>query len=96
MQNRLLHPNDIESELKNLTGWEIHEGSICKRFVFKNFIQAFGFMSRVALLAEKLNHHPDWENSYNKVFISLRSHDLNGISYLDLELAKQIESSITP
>lgn len=96
MQNRLLQQNEIETELKTLHGWEVNEGTICKTFVFKNFIQAFGFMSRVALLAEKLNHHPDWENSYNKVFISLHSHDLNGISSLDMELAKQIESNTTP
>ena len=75
---------------KNLE-WNISNNSIQKEFVFKNFIEAFGFMSRVAILAEKQNHHPEWSNVYNKVNITLTTHDAGGVTEKDLELATAIE-----
>lgn len=74
-------------------GWsELSErDAIYKEFVFKNFNQAFGFMSRVALQAEKMNHHPEWFNVYNKVQITLTSHDSGGLTKRDVKLAKFIE-----
>jgi len=75
---------------KNLH-WKITNHSIQKEFVFKNFIEAFGFMSRVAILAEKQNHHPEWSNVYNKVNITLTTHDASGVTEKDLELAIAIE-----
>lgn len=74
-------------------GWSMVEGrdAIYKEFLFKNFNQAFGFMSRVALTAEKMDHHPEWFNVYNKVQITLSSHDVNGLSSRDVKLATFID-----
>ncbi|XP_055285116.1 pterin-4-alpha-carbinolamine dehydratase 2 isoform X3 [Moschus berezovskii] len=76
-------------------GWlELNErDAIYKEFSFKNFNQAFGFMSRVALQAEKMNHHPEWFNVYNKVQITLTSHDCGGLTKRDVKLAKFIEKA---
>nr|XP_014683939.2 pterin-4-alpha-carbinolamine dehydratase 2 isoform X1 [Equus asinus] len=76
-------------------GWsELSErDAIYKEFSFKNFNQAFGFMSRVALQAEKMNHHPEWFNVYNKVQITLTSHDCGGLTKRDVKLAKFIEKA---
>ena len=65
--------------------------AISKTFTFKDFVAAWGFMSRVALLAEKRNHHPDWRNVWNKVEITLSTHDAGGLSTLDFELARTID-----
>lgn len=88
----LLSPSEIKAHLNHLPGWELHENCLQKSFMFKNFSAAFAFMTRVAMAAEKLNHHPDWKNSYRKVFISLHTHDLNGLSHLDMDLATEIET----
>ncbi|XP_075397692.1 pterin-4-alpha-carbinolamine dehydratase 2 isoform X1 [Tenrec ecaudatus] len=76
-------------------GWsELSErNAIYKEFSFKNFNQAFGFMSRVALQAEKMNHHPEWFNVYNKVQITLTSHDCGGLTKKDVKLAQFIEKA---
>ncbi|KAI5178981.1 pterin-4-alpha-carbinolamine dehydratase 2 isoform X1 [Manis pentadactyla] len=76
-------------------GWlELNErDAIYKEFSFKNFNQAFGFMSRVALQAEKMNHHPEWFNVYNKVQITLTSHDCGALTKKDVKLAKFIEKA---
>ncbi|XP_064617561.1 pterin-4-alpha-carbinolamine dehydratase-like [Liolophura sinensis] len=70
-------------------GWTMVEArdAIYKQFLFKDFNQAFGFMTRVALKAEKMDHHPEWFNVYNKVQVTLSSHDVNGISQRDINLA---------
>ncbi|KAM5168860.1 pterin-4-alpha-carbinolamine dehydratase 2 [Callospermophilus lateralis] len=84
--------NQVMLDLK-AAGWsELSErDAIYKEFSFKNFNQAFGFMSRVALQAEKMNHHPEWLNVYNKVQITLTSHDSGGLTKRDVRLAKFIE-----
>ena len=74
--------------------WKINDHTIQKEFVFANFIEAFGFMSRVAILAEKQNHHPEWSNVYNKVNITLTTHDAGGVTENDLRLATAIEKLI--
>ena len=74
-----------------LPHWTIHEQSISRELVFNDFNEAFGFMSRVALLAEGRNHHPNWSNVYNRVSITLSTHDLGGLSDLDVELAAAID-----
>jgi len=71
--------------------WSINHGKLRKTFVFKDFVSAFGFMSSVALVAEKLNHHPEWSNAYNKVMIDLITHEVKGISARDFDLAQKIE-----
>ena len=76
---------------QKLIGWEIQGNKIKKKWLFETFIEAFGFMTRVALLAESINHHPDWNNVYGVVTIELTSHDLGGLSKLDLHLAESID-----
>ena len=88
-----LTPESRAEALVELTGWSLVEGrdAIEKSFKFKNFSQAWGFMSRVALAAEALNHHPEWSNVYNRVHIVLTTHDCDGLSGLDVKLARKIE-----
>ena len=75
-------------------GWKDVEGrdAIQKSFKFGSFIDAFGWMSKVALFAEKLNHHPEWSNVYNRVEVVLTTHDCSGLSILDIELAGRMEA----
>ena len=80
-----------ELSSRNLN-WTINNNGIEKEFKFANFIEAFGFMSQVALLAEKQNHHPEWFNVYNKVQIRLSTHDVGGISQKDFDLAESIDA----
>ncbi|ESO10741.1 hypothetical protein HELRODRAFT_167236 [Helobdella robusta] len=77
------------------SGWKVVEGrdAIYKEFFFKNFNQAFGVMSRVAMQAEKMDHHPEWFNVYNKLQVTLSTHDVNGLSKKDITLAKFIETA---
>jgi len=82
----------IQSRLSELTQWEINEAGMLHRdFQFSNFLDAFGFMSKVALLAEKMDHHPNWSNVYNRVSIDLTSHDAGGLTSRDFKLAKAID-----
>lgn len=78
----------LDRELKD---WTVENGKLKREFTFKNFVEAFGFMASVALEAEKLDHHPDWSNSYNKVTISLVNHEVNGITQLDFDLAAKMD-----
>jgi 4a-hydroxytetrahydrobiopterin dehydratase len=80
--------------LHEFTGWSEARGrdAITKTFQFKSFNQAFGFMSRVALAAEKMDHHPEWSNVYGRVEITLTSHSAGGVTELDFALARKIES----
>ncbi|KAK7487226.1 hypothetical protein BaRGS_00021578 [Batillaria attramentaria] len=82
------------SPLKS-AGWTMVEGrdAIYKEFLFKDFNQAFGFMTRVALKADKMDHHPEWFNVYNKVQVTLSTHDVGGLSKRDVTLAKFIEEA---
>lgn len=85
---------EINGELAEDKQWNIVEGKLHKEFVFKNFIQAFGFMTQVAIHAEKLIHHPEWSNVWNKVVIDLVTHDVDGISDLDIKMIKRIEKLV--
>lgn len=83
----------IAAALRGLDGWSLNEsGHLDKRWTFKDFSEAFGFMSRVALLAEKHDHHPNWDNVWNRVHIELFSHDVDGLTSRDLRLAQAIEA----
>jgi len=75
-------------------GWSMVDGrdAIEKRFEFKGFVSAFGWMTQVALWAEKLNHHPEWSNVYRSVDVVLTTHDCDGLSILDVELAGRMEA----
>jgi 4a-hydroxytetrahydrobiopterin dehydratase len=89
----------IQIELKNINQiletqqqWQVVDGKLSKTFKFKSFIRAFGWMSQIAIWAEKFNHHPEWFNVYNKVEVQLTTHDVGGISELDFKLAEKMES----
>ena len=86
---------DFEDVLKNLNSWKIsHDGreAITKEFEFSDFKSAFSFITKVALKAEELCHHPEWFNVYNKVSITLTTHDVKGMSEKDIKLGKYIDS----
>ena len=75
-------------------GWSIADGKLHREIEFHDFVEAFGFMSMVALLAEKANHHPDWSNSWNKVVIDLFSHDKGEITDRDRDMAEKINNAL--
>jgi 4a-hydroxytetrahydrobiopterin dehydratase len=82
----------IQEQLGTLSGWELKDGKLHKAYKFKNFVEAFGFMTKAALEAEKMNHHPEWFNVYNRVVVDLTTHDAGGISELDVALAKKFDA----
>ena len=88
-----LNKDEIKVALGGIEGWSIVEGreAIHKTFIFKNFIQAFGFMSQSALVAEKIDHHPEWSNVYKTVDVTLVTHDVDGLTVLDFKLAKAMD-----
>jgi len=85
----------ITAALADLTGWQFDPGrpAITKNFRFTDFNEAFGFMTRMALLAEKMDHHPEWFNVYNRVDVVLTTHDAGGVSDKDLALAKAMNQA---
>ena len=87
----LLSKRQLNEALTGLSQWQLRDGKLFRRFQFADFVEAFGFMSRVALLAEARNHHPEWSNVYNRVEIELVSHDLGGITERDTGLAEAID-----
>lgn len=82
---------EIASAMADVPGWTLNGDGIDRAYKFKDFTQAFGFMARVALLAEKADHHPEWSNVYNKVVIRLTTHDAGGLSARDFALARAID-----
>jgi 4a-hydroxytetrahydrobiopterin dehydratase len=89
-ERRKLDEPEINARLSEIEGWSYEDGSLTREFQFSNFVAAFGFMSSVALLAEKLDHHPNWSNVYNTVSIALNTHDAGGVTDFDFVLAGQI------
>ena len=87
-----LSDEQIRKELANLSGWSVVNGKLHKEFTFKDFIEAFGFMTTAALHIEKMNHHPEWFNVYNKIKIDLVTHDAGGITQNDVNLARTLNS----
>lgn len=87
-----LSDEQIRKELGNLPGWSVVNGKLHKEFIFKDFIEAFGFMTTAALHIEKMNHHPEWFNVYNKLKIDLVTHDAGGITQNDINLARTLNS----
>ena len=86
-----LSKTEIAHKLKSLPAWTLRNGSLYRSLKFENFVKAFAFMTAAALESEKMNHHPDWSNSYNVVKISLQTHESQGITDLDFRLASKIE-----
>lgn len=87
----LSKPEVAEFIALHLTDWTIDDNTIVRDFKLKTFVEAFSFMTAIALIAEKMNHHPDWSNSYNKVNVTLTTHEANGITQRDFDLASSID-----
>lgn len=87
-----LSNTDITKELIHLKGWELINNGIEKKHIFKDFNEAFAFLTRVALLSESMNHHAEWSGVYNKVNIRLTTHDSGGVTGLDIKMASKLDS----
>ena len=81
---------EVDTALAHLDGWELSDGKLHREFRFEDFNSAFGFMTRSALVAESMNHHPEWSNVYNRVQVDLTTHDAGGITRLDIKLAERM------
>ena len=92
MKPYLLQNKELEELSTKISGWRIMANHIEREFNFSNFIEAFSFMTKIALISEKHNHHPNWENIYSKVIIKLSTHDLGGITNLDQTSASKINN----
>jgi 4a-hydroxytetrahydrobiopterin dehydratase len=86
-----LEPGEIEERMKGLTGWHLVRGKLHREFTFKDFVEAFRFMTGAAFEAERLQHHPEWTNVYNRVTVDLVTHDAQGITALDFDLAQRMQ-----
>lgn len=89
-KRKLLTEKEVRAALRKLKGWTFVKGKLYKEFHFPSFVEAFGFMTCVAIEAEAMNHHPEWFNVYGDVTVSLVTHDLGGISTFDIALAEKM------
>ena len=87
-----LNESAVAQALGELPGWSLQAGKLHWERTFRDFVEAFGFMTRVALLAERANHHPEWSNVYNRLSVDLTTHDCGGLSALDLRMARAIDA----
>ena len=85
--SELLSPTEVQTALEKLSGWSLEGEKLRREFRFADFSEAFGFMTRAALRAEAMNHHPEWFNVYNRVVVELTTHDAGGVTSRDVELA---------
>nr|AFK24992.1 putative pterin-4-alpha-carbinolamine dehydratase [uncultured archaeon] len=92
MRPEKLSDEQIKEELKKLPGWLLQNGKLHKEYVFNGLVEAFAFMTKAALHAETMNHHPEWFNVYNKLKVDLMTHDAGGITSNDIALAKAFDS----
>jgi 4a-hydroxytetrahydrobiopterin dehydratase len=86
----IVSAEEREARLANLPGWTLANNKLHREFEFANFVKAFGFMTQIAIIAEKMDHHPEWSNVYNRVEVFLTTHDAGGLTTLDFELAEQM------
>jgi 4a-hydroxytetrahydrobiopterin dehydratase len=89
-----LSDDDLHARLGSLAGWSLDEGKLFREFRFANFTEAFAFMTRVAAVADQMDHHPEWFNVYNKVRVHLATHDAGGITDLDFKLAAAMNGAV--
>lgn len=82
---------EVRAALRSLDGWRLRAGKLAREYKFKDFAGAFRWMTAIANEAERLNHHPDWKNVYNRVAVELQTHDAGGITELDIKLAERME-----
>lgn len=87
-----LSEEEIRTRLAGLPGWTVTDGKLHREFAFEDFVAAFRFMSGAALVAERMGHHPDWCNSWNRVTVDLVTHDAGGLTALDFELASRMST----
>ena len=90
MNREKLSVSEITAALAGLPGWSYADGKLRREFKFDDFVHAWGFMSSCALVAEAMNHHPDWSNVWNRVTVELMTHDAGGVSQNDIELARRM------
>ncbi len=93
---RRLSEKEIGKRTAHLSGWKLKKGRLHRDLIFGTFAHAFGFMTSVAIIAQAMDHHPDWSNSYRRVTIDLISHDIDGLSERDFDLAEQISALAAP
>lgn len=84
----------INSKIADLPDWELRDEKLYRKFEFSDFVQAFGFMAKAAIVSEKMNHHPEWSNVYKTVEVSLSTHDVGGISEKDFEWAASVNKLV--
>ncbi len=82
----------VQAALESLSKWSLRDGKLHREFRFTDFVAAFGFMSRAALVAEKMDHHPEWSNVWNRVVVDLTTHDAGGLTALDIDLARRMDA----
>lgn len=92
MARQKLSDAELRSALGTLAGWSVHDGKLHREYKFPDFPHAFGFMATSAVVIEKMNHHPEWSNVYNRVTINLTTHDSGGITQNDVDLARVLEN----
>jgi 4a-hydroxytetrahydrobiopterin dehydratase len=92
----LISENELTAALNRLPQWAVHNGQLTRTFCFRDFVAAFGWMTQVALVAERLNHHPEWRNVWNRVEVALTTHDAGGITEQDVALAEAMEQLANP
>lgn len=95
MARSKLSNDEIKTRLDALSGWSLRDGKLFRELKFKSFVEAFGFMTSAALLAESKNHHPEWKNVYSTVTVELTTHDAGGLTELDFELASRMTEIAT-
>jgi 4a-hydroxytetrahydrobiopterin dehydratase len=95
-ERRRLSEAEIVQALQNLPGWSVAGGKLHRKYVFRDFVEAWGFMSSAALVVQQMDHHPEWSNVYHTVTVDLVTHDLEGIGTRDAELAAKLESIAAP
>ena len=91
-----LESGEIDERMKGLAGWAVQGGKLHREFTFKDFVEAFRFMTGAAFEAERLQHHPEWANVYNRVTVDLVTHDAQGITALDFDLAQRMQQLAEP
>lgn len=92
MRRELLSSEEIDALASLLPLWTAADGALTRSFEFADFTEAFAFMTRVAFIAESLDHHPDWSNVYNRVDVSISTHDRNGLTDFDVAFAQQVDA----
>jgi 4a-hydroxytetrahydrobiopterin dehydratase len=92
VDRRPLSQDEVAALVEALDGWALDGASLRRQLIFDSFVQAFGFMAQVALIAERLDHHPNWSNVYNRVDLSITTHDAGGLTALDFEFARRVDA----